>query len=158
MIASALVLGYHEDLNRDSNVPRFLVDIRKTAFARLYSADKNISIFLGRPPRMSKRFCHFQAPDFTHAVSPSLSQNDYRQHGRHVGYRDETRWSALCANLKEDILELSYTMNDEDRAEKIRYESEQFARYDTIQDVVYHGLRRVFLLRQGSLLIFFQRN
>lgn len=110
VIASAFALGYHENLQTRLDVPAFLVDLRKSAFARLYSGDKNVAIFLGRPPRMSKKFCHFQIPSSipdTSKVSPGrlLDPEDWDSNAR-ISYRADTRWSALCASLKEDILEV----------------------------------------------------
>jgi hypothetical protein len=55
-------LGFHENIEAKSNAPPFLTDLRKTVFARAFSGDKNVAIFLGRPPRMSKKFAHFQIP------------------------------------------------------------------------------------------------
>lgn len=78
--------------------------VRKTAFARIYSADKNIAIFLGRPPRMSKRFCHFQIPSsFPESYGDDVEWDPEAK----PSYTGDTRWSALCASLKEEILELA---------------------------------------------------
>jgi hypothetical protein len=86
--------------------------LRKTVFARTYSADKNVSIFLGRSPRMSKRFCHFQIPRCVSADElASLTDNEYDDDWRpdaYMSYGAETRWSALCASVKEEILELLF--------------------------------------------------
>ena len=111
VIASAFALGYHEDAHKPG-VPSFLVELRKTAVARVYSADKNVAIFLGRPPRMSKRTSCFQIPS-----CPRASINDLSVHeddcaitdwhsDSEICYRAESRWSALCASVKEDILEI----------------------------------------------------
>ncbi|KAJ5798632.1 uncharacterized protein N7503_007928 [Penicillium pulvis] len=104
VISSIFALGYHEDIDSKNDVPFFLKQLRKTAFARIYSADKNVAIFLGRPPRMTKRFCFFQIP---------LSSSEMQGHSElwdmneKASYQAETRWSALCASLKEEILELT---------------------------------------------------
>jgi hypothetical protein len=62
VIASIYALGYHENVEHKPNSPQFLTDLRKTVFARAFSGDKNVAIFLGRPPRMSKKFAFFQLP------------------------------------------------------------------------------------------------
>lgn len=108
-IASAFALGYHETLHGKADVPTFLIDLRRTAFARLYSADKNVAIFLGRPPRMSKKFCHFRlpksVPDADNISREDLSDAESWSPDTNMSYRAETRWSAICARLKEDVLE-----------------------------------------------------
>ncbi|KAI9926297.1 hypothetical protein MW887_004061 [Aspergillus wentii] len=94
-IASIYALGYHENVESKPDTPPFLKTLRQAVAARLYSADKNVAIFLGRPPRMSKRFYHFELSDwkFGRDAKPS--------------YIAETYWSASCALLKEDIMEIS---------------------------------------------------
>ena len=112
MIASAFALGYHENIQSKPEVPPFLVEVRETAFARIFSADKNIAIFLGRPPRMSKTFSYFQIP--SGRANSEVELSGPRGHHRiedwdpnvEISYRAESRWSALCASIKEDILEL----------------------------------------------------
>ncbi|KAJ5821717.1 uncharacterized protein N7525_011001, partial [Penicillium rubens] len=113
VVSSMFALGYHENVDKTKPpIPIFLAELRKTAWATTYSADKNIAIFLGRPPRMSKRFCHFQVP-----LSPTSS--DQVSNTSHVEdevvrwktdtpicYRSGIRWATLCSALKEDVLEL----------------------------------------------------
>jgi hypothetical protein len=126
VIASIYALGYHENIETKSNAPPFLTDLRKTVFARAFSGDKNIAIFLGRPPRMSKRFAYFQTP--LARVNPEsgefLPDSDVTAQpwdpDSTMSYRAETRWSALCAFVKEDILELLYSGHRNNSA-KIRY-------------------------------------
>ncbi|KAL2846992.1 hypothetical protein BJX68DRAFT_256200 [Aspergillus pseudodeflectus] len=123
VIASIYALGYHENLEQQhqqqqqqTEVPAsFLTELRKTVFARVYSGDKNVAIFVGRPPRMSKRFCHFQIPSCSPAGDVWLTGNsggdgdgdyDIAQWNpiTQASYVAESRWTALCASLKEDIL------------------------------------------------------
>ncbi|KAJ5135766.1 uncharacterized protein N7515_005044 [Penicillium bovifimosum] len=113
VMSSIFALGYHENVEKTKPpIPGFLAELRKMAWAITYSADKNIAIFLGRPPRMSKRFCHFQVP-----MSPTDSGQDSNTlDARYVAiewdsdtpicYRSGMRWATLCSALKEDILEL----------------------------------------------------
>ncbi|KAJ0116896.1 hypothetical protein J7T55_003310 [Diaporthe amygdali] len=61
--SSLFALGYHESVEESNpNVPSFVVDLRKACFARIYTADKSLAVFLGRPPRISKDYCHFRMP------------------------------------------------------------------------------------------------
>lgn len=111
-------MGYHEDIDAKPNIPFFLSQLRKTAFARIFSADKNVSIFLGRPPRMTKRFSNFQIPSSFPELQSDLYNWDPNQD---AGFLAETRWSALCASLKEEILELARDKIIERRTERIAY-------------------------------------
>lgn len=126
VIASAFALGYHENCQSKVDVPAFLVDLRRAAFARLYSADKNVAIFLGRPPRMSKRFCLFQipssVPDSINLPQTSMSGDESWSSDARISYRAETRWSALCASLKEDILELRMKRDPSHVVSKTRFD------------------------------------
>ncbi|OKO98912.1 hypothetical protein PENSUB_8829 [Penicillium subrubescens] len=116
VISSTFALGYHENLEAKPGIPVFLMELRKTAFARIYSADKNIAIFLGRPPRMNKRFCHFQIPSDGTIVRSLGSRFTWSPDAR-AGYRADTCWSALCASLKEEVWEL---LQDKQDAECVR--------------------------------------
>ncbi|KAL4899919.1 hypothetical protein BDW74DRAFT_188810 [Aspergillus multicolor] len=118
LISSIYALGYHEKLlDGNRGPPCFVAEMRKAVFARAYSGDKNVAIFVGRPPRMNKHFCHFQVP----SCSPSSDVwllSDYRLgqgSGSHVcdwdpdtkaSFMAESRWTALCATLKENLLYL----------------------------------------------------
>jgi hypothetical protein len=113
VVGSVFALGYHENIDKKPGTPYFLMELRKTVFARSYSADKNVSIFLGRPLRMSKRFCHFQIPHCqsrdvdTSSVDNQGDIDDWKPDAC-LNYRSETRWTALCASIKEEILELLF--------------------------------------------------
>lgn len=95
------------------------MELRKSAFARIYSADKNIAIFLGRPPRMNKRFCHFQIPS-CQVETPSHGGIHSWDPETKPGYRADTRWSAICASLKEEVWELLQDKQDASITEKAR--------------------------------------
>lgn len=94
MISSLFALGYHEQLGDVHTTPEFLRELRFVAFSRTYSADKNCSIFLGRPPRMSKRYC------------PTTDRPEMWHDDERFTYRADTRVHGVCASLKEDILDL----------------------------------------------------
>lgn len=125
VISSTFALGYHERMDAKPDTPKFLVQLRKTAFARIYSADKNVALFLGRPLRMSKRFCYFHVPDtrpFTLQGLP-LTEDRLGPYEWHpdsaVDYRSETRWSAQCASIKEEIMELLFDRSGADRSARV---------------------------------------
>jgi hypothetical protein len=120
-------LGYHENVEKSKPpIPDFLAELRKTAWAITYAADKNVAIFLGRPPRMSKRFCHFQLP--LTPTNSELGTDTPSAWDRNVRWKIETpfcyragiRWAALCSALKEDVLELSRDRHGENFNRKAR--------------------------------------
>ncbi|KAJ5348782.1 Transcription factor [Penicillium brevicompactum] len=112
VVSSMFALGYHENVEKSKPpIPNFLAELRKAAWAITYSADKNVAIFLGRPPRMSKRFCHFQIPlnppnAELGSVANAWDRTTRWQEDTPFCYRAGIRWAALCSALKEDILEL----------------------------------------------------
>ncbi|RKK91727.1 hypothetical protein BFJ68_g16112 [Fusarium oxysporum] len=125
--SSLFALGYHE-LSDDNTVdaPTFIMQLRKAAFARIYSADKMLAVFLGRPPRIAREYCAFSIP----ANDPDMWKEDMPApqsgrdqtrsdpgiqapqpssafHSESLNYIADTRCSAKFSSLKEDILKLS---------------------------------------------------
>lgn len=114
-VASSLfALGYHQNIEDGGPIPDFIRDLRHAAFACSYSADKNVSIFLGRPPRISKKYCHFRP------LGLDSSQCSQWAPDATFDFAAESRWAAMCAILKEDALELYAEQTYEDRARKAR--------------------------------------
>ncbi|CAG9954335.1 unnamed protein product [Clonostachys rosea f. rosea IK726] len=113
VISCLYALGYDQRIESGPDTPEFVAELRRTAFARIYSADKNVALFLGRPPRISKRFCNFQSPMDPKQIDPSWMPNttspccEWDLEAR-ISYRAETRWSALCAFQKEELIELLF--------------------------------------------------
>ncbi|KAL7758401.1 hypothetical protein ACKLNR_012928 [Fusarium oxysporum f. sp. zingiberi] len=125
--SSLFALGYHE-LSDDNTVdaPAFMMQMRKAAFARIYSADKMLAVFLGRPPRIAREYCAFAIPTndpdvWKEDMSAPQSSRDQTQldagmqssqpssafRSESLNYLAHTRWSAKFSSLKEDILKLS---------------------------------------------------
>lgn len=107
MASTLFALGYHEQIENGQPTPAFLQEIRKAAFARAYSADKNVSIFLGRPPRILKKYSRM---DLIGRLDPYEAD-----------YVIDTRWSALCAVLKEEVLDLPREVDYNLRLQKGRF-------------------------------------
>lgn len=126
VVSSMFALGYHENVEKSKPpIPNFLAELRKAAWAITYSADKNVAIFLGRPPRMSKRFCHFQIPlnppnAELGSVANAWDRTTRWQEDTPFCYRAGIRWAALCSALKEDILELLRDRQQENFDQKAR--------------------------------------
>ncbi|KAE8148251.1 hypothetical protein BDV25DRAFT_141966 [Aspergillus avenaceus] len=118
--ASLYALGYHQQQTESfRSAPRFLRELRQIAFCRTYSADKNVSIFLGRPPRILRKFCHFYLP----GTSMQLAQRASRRPAgwdptEKPNFATDSKWAALCGILKEDILDLFTEENYEERAQR----------------------------------------
>lgn len=121
--ASLFALGYHQQKAWSfEGVADFTRTLRQTAFCRTYSADKNVSIFLGRPPRIIGKFCHFYLP----STDPQPPQEASRKpptwsQARGPNFTTDSRWAALCAILKEDILDLYTKDNYDERNHQARY-------------------------------------
>lgn len=118
-VASSLyALGYHEQVDTQHQEPYFLADLRAIAFARAYSADKNLSIFLGRPPRITRQYCQSQLPS-SEAVNDTsfLRRRIYWSPEQPFTYTLETCWSFVCAVLKEEALDV---FKEKDRDVKIQ--------------------------------------
>ncbi|KAM0086121.1 hypothetical protein ACKRZS_001577 [Fusarium odoratissimum] len=102
-VASSLfALGYHQQTDED-NPPAFLNRLRQIAFGRCYSADKNVSIFLGRPPRIQRKFCKTYL-DLKEDIG-GISEDWHNPET--CNFITDTRRAVICATLKEDIAELS---------------------------------------------------
>lgn len=127
-VASSLfALGYHEKIDQDaSQLPEFIVELHKAAFARIYAADKNLAIFLGRPPRIIKAYCNCQLPSNIPGLwsDSTPSRDGDRQHEpddfENINYTADTRCSAMFASLKEDILALFRDRDPHGQIEKTR--------------------------------------
>ncbi|KAF4466251.1 Fungal transcriptional regulatory [Fusarium albosuccineum] len=107
MSSSLFALGHHQQSEHNLTSPAFLVDLRRAVFARAYSADKNVSIFLGRPHRIHRKHCRFYLPDHSLEITgrAPLQLHQWEQDTAY-GYMFETQWTALCAILKEEVLDI----------------------------------------------------
>jgi hypothetical protein len=118
---SLVALGYHEKIDQQlSTTPRFVIELRKAIFARIYWADKALSVFMGRPPRILLAFCNFQVPEFRLDSTVPYAEL--------IDFVADTRCSAKFAVLKEQSLEVFRIRNESDqiaRADMIRYDLEQ---------------------------------
>ncbi|KAK4905787.1 hypothetical protein LTR49_024962 [Elasticomyces elasticus] len=127
VISSVLYLGYHQLSKPKPNTPHFLTEMRKASFARIYSDDKNVAVFLGRPPRLSRTFCCFQLPQRPFSCEGNAENCDDQEafgssdqlsafFGSHeaITFSTSIRWAALCARLKEKALEVIHAADPEE--------------------------------------------
>ncbi|OBT81241.1 hypothetical protein VE02_09831, partial [Pseudogymnoascus sp. 03VT05] len=116
-VSALFALGLHEELVEGPKTPFFVVQLRKRIFARIYGADISFATFLGRPPRISKRFCCIHVPlDLEEEAyeyereelaneMQRIDHNGWNTKGeirKHAG----RRWSMILATIAEDILEV----------------------------------------------------
>lgn len=108
--------------------------MRKKIFTSAYGRDKVVATFLGRPPRLSHRYCKMEYPlDLSDeelvlegpeldAVLSRLDANGWNTDGRFNRTTWMRVWFQHCA-IRENILEIALGSGDEDislKAEQIR--------------------------------------
>lgn len=95
-----------------------MAEMRKRAFVSAYSEDKGVSAFIGRPPRLHRRYCSMQAPlclDLKNLLNPDFDLEglkvDLNQEGWNLkagmGRCNLLRASMTINELREDILDFS---------------------------------------------------
>lgn len=118
LIAAITTKGLHFGNNVTPQVPFWLCELRKRVFCYCYNLDKSISTFMGRPPRLPRKYCAMQLPldiDLAHLRMPAaqleiemenLDESGWNQAGE---YRSNlySRTSLICNMIREDILELA---------------------------------------------------
>ncbi|EME45299.1 hypothetical protein DOTSEDRAFT_129045 [Dothistroma septosporum NZE10] len=104
VVSSLFALGYHERIDGQERLPGFLKNLRSTALARTFSGDMNVSIFLGRPPRIHSKYCEIKS--VIDGIAPQNDSTSSREPETETpfSYVLESWWSASCALLKEQIL------------------------------------------------------
>ncbi|KAK1713012.1 uncharacterized protein BDZ83DRAFT_637911 [Colletotrichum acutatum] len=120
LASSLFALGYHEKIERcNPNLPSFIIELRKACFCRIYTADKGLAVFLGRPPRIVKDYCQFQIPKVHNGWIED--EVDVRvAHLEPINYNADTRCVARFALLKEEVLQLLRRKNMTDVTKNIR--------------------------------------
>ncbi|KAF2157762.1 hypothetical protein K461DRAFT_264616 [Myriangium duriaei CBS 260.36] len=147
VINTCIHLGLHQEKHQDENTPFLVNEIRIRLFDILYGHDKSLSTFLGRPPRLSHRYCVLQLPldlsdEEMMLEGPDLQRaldsldNGWNTHGRF--YRSTWRrvWAAH-AQLREDILEIALGTNNQNLLERGEQIRENIRRIDeTLPDFI----------------------
>nr|OQO20119.1 hypothetical protein B0A51_10020 [Rachicladosporium sp. CCFEE 5018] len=59
---AVVAMGLHQGNQTDGDTPFFLAQLRKKIFISVYARDKVVASFLGRPPRLSYRYCKMDMP------------------------------------------------------------------------------------------------
>ncbi|KAF2224027.1 hypothetical protein BDZ85DRAFT_96216 [Elsinoe ampelina] len=153
VINTCIHLGLHQEKRQDEHTPFLVNETRIRMFDMLYGHDKSLSTFLGRPPRLSHRYCVLQLPldlsdEELFMDGEELQQviarldNGWNTQGRLHRSTWRRVWAAH-AQLREDILEVALGTNVQDLLqrgqairEKIRLVNEQmpdFIKMDVVQ-------------------------
>ncbi|OAA53676.1 Fungal transcriptional regulatory protein [Cordyceps fumosorosea ARSEF 2679] len=120
VISSIYALGLHQQTNNDYNsLPPFLLELRRLTFSLTYFADKNVSIFLGRPPRIHLKYCKLILPRSDGRIVEPW-RTTWPQ-DMPFDYVADIRWGALCGILKEDIMELFSAEGVHENHPKVKY-------------------------------------
>ncbi|KAI1099833.1 hypothetical protein F4804DRAFT_68203 [Jackrogersella minutella] len=140
IVAAVVAMGLHQGVKAEDKLPFFLSEMRKRLFAQTYSADIGISTFLGRPPRISHRYCKFQSPldltvsqlvlegDELALALASLDDNGFNTTGRIHRVTWMKTWQGFSPQ-REDILDLALAPYTREeillRAESIQNKSDR---------------------------------
>lgn len=108
--SAVIAMGLHQAIKPTEKVPFFLAELRKTAFLSAYYAEISLATCLGRPPRLSYRYCNIDPPlDLTQAqinqtgeelaaALASLDGDGYNRSGT-IQCKTSKRICALCCCL-----------------------------------------------------------
>ncbi|PNS19106.1 Chromatin structure-remodeling complex subunit rsc4 [Sphaceloma murrayae] len=157
VINTCIHLGLHQEKRQDERTPFILNETRIRLFDMLYGHDKSLSTFLGRPPRLSHRYCVLQLPldlsdeeMFMEGEELQAAINNLDNGWNTQGRLHRSTWKrvwAAHAQLREDILEVALGTNVQDLPqrgdairEKIRLVNENmpdFIKTDVVQAIAH---------------------
>ena len=123
--------GLHQESKDISKLPFWVVEMRRRALGSAYSIDKLLCTFVGRPPRISQRYCSIQIPldlEFTElalegaeleAALATIGANGWNTNTLNMNRKSlYARCFVLCALLREEVLELSLGPPQDNMLEK----------------------------------------
>jgi len=135
-------MGLHQGNPVDDTTPFFLSQFRKRIFMSAYGRDKSMATYLGRPPRLSYRYCKMEpaldlsdaqlfleGPDLDAAIA-TVDVNGWNT----TGELSRATWERTyfqVSRIREDILEIALGSAEEDtsqQAEQIRLKLDQLHR------------------------------
>lgn len=118
-LASAIyALGFHKGFAGEESVPQYLAELRKRVVALAHERDKELATFVGRPPRLSRRYCTVDLPlDLPDSIVMGPVENFEAARAK----LDDNGWSGdvmvhpvsrlramlLLSMIREEVLELS---------------------------------------------------
>ncbi|KAI7189735.1 hypothetical protein KC316_g5281 [Hortaea werneckii] len=134
MLDAVIAMGLHQGNNVNAETPFWLAQLRKKIFVSAYGRDKVSATFLGRPPRLSYRYCKMEEPLdipdellFVEGLEPAallarVDNNGWNTDQKLTRTTSQRVWFQHC-RIREDILEIALGSDDEDvesRAAQIR--------------------------------------
>jgi hypothetical protein len=135
-VCDAIVaMGLHQGNREDAETPFFLAELRKRIFVSCFGRDKVIATFLGRPPRLSYRYCKMEPPlDLSddelflenaelQTVLSKLDANGWNTTGNLCRATWQRVWFQHC-RIREDILEIALGSEYDGMEEDILRKSE----------------------------------
>lgn len=139
VIDAIVAMGLHQGNPMDAETPFFLSELRKKIFISAYGRDKQVATFLGRPPRLSHRYCKMELPldlsdEDLFLEGPELSAKlaTLTPDGWNTtGCLQRTTWQRVWfqhCRIREDILEIALGSGEDDitaQAEQVRLRLEQ---------------------------------
>ncbi|EME84636.1 uncharacterized protein MYCFIDRAFT_203102 [Pseudocercospora fijiensis CIRAD86] len=142
-VCDAIVaMGLHQGNRPGPECPFFLAELRKKIFISAYGHDKVVATFLGRPPRLSHRYCKMEYPLdlsddqlFSEGAELEAALSTLDQDGWNTqGCLNRTTWLRVWfqhCRIREDILEIALGSDDEDierRAQEVRQKMDHLHR------------------------------
>ncbi|KAI1827527.1 hypothetical protein F4861DRAFT_493033 [Xylaria intraflava] len=142
IICSVLAMGLHIDVKQGKpRIPFFLEQTRRRILVAAYSADISMSSFLGRPPRLSSRYCNLipplDIPDIQLIASDeeiermvaSLDKDGFGTTGKLTRATWRKAWLGLSMK-REEVLDLALGRYSREeilrRAEEIQQKSKEY--------------------------------
>ena len=134
LLDAIVALGLHQGNKEGPETPFFLAQLRKKIFISAYGHDKVMATFVGRPPRLSHKYCKMESPldlsddevfsegaELQHALS-NLDEGGWNT-GGHLHRNTWIRvWFQHC-RIREDILEIALGSSEDE--EDIAYKAQQ---------------------------------
>lgn len=124
------MMGLHQEKKVDAQTSFFICELRIRIFDEVYGHDKSVATFLGRPPRLSHRYCVLQLPlDLTDnemlLEGPELEAclaklKDGWNAKNHFGRVTWRRVWSQHARIREDILEIALGTNNDNVIERAK--------------------------------------
>ena len=125
-----IAMGLHQGNNVNAETPFFLAQMRKKIFVSAYGHDKLVATFLGRPPRLSHRYCRMEVPlDLSdeqlflegaelEAAIAQLDSNGWNTTGTINRTTWRRAWFEYC-RIREDILEIALGTGEDDISHQV---------------------------------------
>lgn len=141
LLDAIVAMGLHQGNKEGPETPFFLAQLRKKIFVSAYGHDKVMATFMGRPPRLSHKYCKMEMPldlsddevfsegdELQHALS-NLDEQGWNTGGKLHRNTWQRIWFQNC-RTREDILEIALGSSEDEediayKAEKVKTQMER---------------------------------